>query len=380
MRSSSRYAALIANGRVANHYQPITDLRTGVLLGLEVLGRLQEKDRLLPPGDFLPGMDTAQLEALLFASLPMGLELLAALLADHYGGLFMSFNVSPAVMQRPGFAVRLVDLVNAAGIPPGGVTLEILESDEFRDLDGAQALLAQLTAGGISLALDDVGTGYSSLARMRSLPVDKVKLDQGFVRGLSSRPEKLHFVASLVSLARGLRKTLVVEGVETPEIMQALGVMGVIAAQGYAIARPMPRAALHAWLAGYVPTPIQRGCDTLLSAYANHLAIVEACRALQNAPLPIIWDDRVNDPHACIIGQFFERAGLHDTACGRAHRHFHSIITRYSEDPVAWEAATDRLWRALQQAIREEAAGQAAPGLAQPPPQTAVRLAEPVSQ
>jgi EAL domain-containing protein (putative c-di-GMP-specific phosphodiesterase class I) len=363
MRSSPRFAALIAGGQVVNHYQPITDLRTGALLGLEVLGRLQEAGRLIPPGEFLPGMDTVQLEALLFASLPMGLDLLSSLLAGNArgsgGGLFMSFNVSPAVMLQPGFVARVVTLANQAAIPPGAVTLEILEGDEFGDLDGAQAILAELTAHGISLALDDVGTGYSSLARMRSLPVDKVKLDQGFIRNLSSRPEKLHFVASLVSLARGLRKMLVVEGVETPEIMQALGVLGVHAAQGYAIARPMPRPALLTWLETRVVAPVDRGCDTLLSAYANHLVIVEACRALQNAPLPMIWDPRVNDPHACTIGQFFDRAGLHDTALGRAHQHFHTLITQYMENPTGWESAADRLWRSLQQAIREEAAAAA---------------------
>jgi EAL domain-containing protein (putative c-di-GMP-specific phosphodiesterase class I) len=363
MRSSPRFAALIAGGQVVNHYQPITDLRTGALLGVEVLGRLQEHGRLIPPGEFLPGMDTPELEALLFASMPAGLDLLSRLIAAAPNGtggeLFMSFNVSPAVMLRPAFVARVVALANQAGIPPGGLTLEILEGDEFSDLDGAQTVLAQLTAGGVSLALDDVGTGYSSLARMRALPVDKVKLDQGFVRGLSLRPEKLHFVSSLVSLARGLRKMLVVEGVETPEIMQALGVLGVQAAQGYAIARPMPGAALQHWVDTRVAAPIDRGCDTLLSAYANHLAIVEACRALQNAPLPITWDPRVNDPHACVIGQFFDRAGLQDTSLGRAHRHFHTLITQYVENPRAWEAAADRLWRTLQQAIREEAASAA---------------------
>ena len=192
---------------------------------------------------------------------------------------------------------------------------------------------------------DDVGTGYSSLNRLRELAVDKIKLDQAFVRTLTHQPESLHFVAAMLSLARGLHTMLIVEGVETPGIMQALAVLGVQAAQGYAISRPMSRVALLDWVAAYAPGPACREPRSLLGAYASHLSIVEACRALMNQPLPFAWGDKVSDPHACAIGRYFDEAGLHDTPYGHAHKRFHAVVDRFAHDTAAWECAATDLWR-----------------------------------
>ncbi len=178
----------------------------------------------------------------------------------------------------------------------------MLEDDEFLHLDIAQKQLVRLHEAGLRIALDDVGSGYSSLARMRDLPVDVIKLDQGFVRNLQRQPEHLQFVAAMQSLARGVRADLVVEGVETDIILDALRVMGIGGAQGYAVARPMPEAALIAWLTEYRPCPAGRRPNSLLAAYAAHLGIVEACWALMNQPLRARWSDDVRDPHVCAIG------------------------------------------------------------------------------
>lgn len=158
------------------------------------------------------------------------------------------------------------------------------------------------------------------------------------------------------SLARGLRADLVVEGVETDIILDALRVLGIGAAQGYAIARPMPEAALIAWLRAHTPRPAEGRPNSLLAAYAAHLGIVEACRALMNQPLRACWSEHVCDPHICAIGQFFDANHLHDLEFGLAHKHFHSVIDRYDSNPDAWEAAAADLWRSLQNAIRAETA------------------------
>ena len=365
--SAARHAALLRKGQLLNHYQPVVDLRTGDVLGVEVLGRLQDGVDIIPPGVFLPGLRAQQLEGLLFTSLRQGLDTLAACDVTH-PKLFISFNVSSVVLVRRGFLERLMDVLVAARVAPCRIMLEVLESDEFLSLDTARRVFRSIHATGIGMAIDDLGSGYSSLNRLRDLPVDKIKLDRSFVRELHHRPGDLHFVEAVLSLARGLRKELIVEGVETAGIREALGVLGVAGAQGYEIARPMPTDALLHWLGQHVPRPASREPRTLLGAYAAHLSIVEACRAMINQPLQVSWSDTVEDPHACCIGQFFDRTGLHDSAFGSAHRHFHRVIKRYREEPAAWEAAAAALWRSLQAAIKAEAGSREIEASADPGP------------
>ena len=265
MSDAAHHTCLLARRQVVNHYQPIIDLQTGAMLGVEVLGRLTDGQTIIPPSVFLPSLDTGQLLDLLFVSLARGLEVLAACSATH-PAMFMSFNVSPSAMLRPGFAATLLKSLASERVDPALITLEILEDDEFLSVPAARAVVTELQTAGIRIALDDVGVGYSSLSRLRELSVDKIKLDQTFTRELHRKPEGLHFVSAMQSLARGLHSTLVVEGVETPEIMGALGVLGVQAAQGYGIARPMPQAALLDWLAKHEPHVIERGPRNLLSS------------------------------------------------------------------------------------------------------------------
>ncbi len=354
------YAALVANGQIVNHYQPIVDLRSGAVTGIEVLGRLTDGARIIPPAAFLPALGPTDLEDLLFDSLPKGLAALRACAGTH-PALGISFNVAPSVMVRNGFQDRLLAVASLAGTDPRRITLELLEDDEFLNLDAARAQLARLGEAGFRLALDDVGTGYSSLVRMRELPVHSLKLDQGFVRDLGRHPENLQFVVAMQSLARGLRAELVIEGVETADILDALGVAGIGAAQGYAIARPMPEAALLEWLRAHKPRPAVREPRTLLAAYAAHLGIVEACRTTANQPLRVRWAEDVRDPHACAIGRFFDDHHLHDTEFGLAHKRFHALIDRHQDDPAAWEDAANTLWRTLQAAIRAGAVSDTRP-------------------
>ncbi|WP_226829022.1 EAL domain-containing protein, partial [Acidithiobacillus ferridurans] len=96
--------------------------------------------------------------------------------------------------------------------------------------------------------LDDVGSAYSSLLRLKDLPVDEIKLDQGFIRSLEQRPQDLHFVGAIQDLAAGMGVDLVVEGVETEDILDAIIVTGAQFLQGYAIAKPMPLSELQAFL------------------------------------------------------------------------------------------------------------------------------------
>ena len=344
--------AFFQGGRLVNHYQPIVNLQTGAILGFEILGRLLRGNTIVPPAVFLPNFDEASLEALLFTSVRQSARFAAACDSRH-GAFFLSFNVSPTVMLRDNFVANLLALLRDINLPCRRITLEILENDEFLSLPAARTVLWALHEHGICIALDDVGTGYSSLNRLQELPmVNKIKLDQTFVRGIEVEPSGLHFVVAMLTLARSLRDEMFVEGVETEEILQALTVLGVEGAQGYAIARPLPAGEAVAWLARRHVQAASRIPASLLGAYAAHLTIVEACRALINQPVPFVWTDEARDPHACAIGQYFDAAGLHETAFGLAHKRFHAVMDQYGTRRVEWEDASEDLWRGLHDAIR----------------------------
>jgi len=333
------------------HYQPIVDLRSGEVLGVEALARIADNDRIIFPGEFLPKLSSGARRGMLFAVLAQGLAVLARYNTIR-PDLTLSINVDSSVMLHEDFASRITQTIGIYGVDPQRIELEILEGGEFLCLDTARRQVQELKAQGLSVALDDIGSAYSSLMRLKALPVDAIKLDQAFVRGLTEAPDDLRFVSAVTCLARGLGKRLVVEGVETPEILDAMRVMGVEAAQGYAIARPMSAEKLSEWLAEYVPVPASRKPASLLGAYASHLSVLEACRALLNQPLKSTWLDDATDPHECDIGRYFEENHLHDTPFGIAHKEFHAALPYYESDRGWFNRATAQMQQTLSEAIR----------------------------
>ena len=147
MTDRPRHAGFAATGELVNYYQPIVDLQTGAILGVETLARLLDGQRLIPPIIFLPGLGPDGLEALLFDSIPPALATMTACDAIR-PGLFVSFNVSPCVMLQAGFVPRILRHVAAAQFDPGRITLEILENDEFLSLPAAQHQIAALHESG----------------------------------------------------------------------------------------------------------------------------------------------------------------------------------------------------------------------------------------
>lgn len=350
------HRSLLNRGKLVNHYQPIVGLCSGEVSGVEVLGRLQYGDQTILPGAFLKDFGVPELDTLLFQSLRLGLETLQSCRHSH-PGLTMAFNVSPALLSMRGFSRRVILALHTAGIDPGRITLEILEGDEFTFPTAASAEVEALREAGLSIALDDVGSAYSSLIRLRDLPVDVLKLDQAFVQHLLDKPNDLQFVNSMIVLARGLGKRLVVEGVENDDIVNALQVLGIDGAQGFAIARPMPLEHLAAWLAGHQAKPSERKPNCLLGVYAAHLVIVDTCQGIMRQPSRLTWPATIRDPHACTIGVWFDEMGLHSTPCGLAHKRFHEVITDYEQDPKNWDRIAGQFRDSVQAAIRAEQEG-----------------------
>ena len=349
--AAKSYVRLLWSGGLDLHLQPIVNLRSGEVKGFEALGRLNDAGRLISPYLFLPDFAPADLLELLLQSIDQGLAALATV-SRTYPALNLSLNVDPTMLLDPEFASLF--LARLGPFDPARITIEILESGEFLDAPLAYRQMTALRAAGVGVALDDMGSGYSSLMRLRNLPVDSIKLDQVFVCELHHKPEDLVFVSSLMSMARGLNKRLIVEGVETPAILDALRVLGVELAQGYAIGRPMPVTAIAGWLAAYEPEPATSRPHSLLGTYAAHLCLVEACRALLNQPLRSAWTDGADNPHACLIGQFFDEQDLHDTPMGLAHKHLHGILPNYSDHRAEWDAAAEDFRLELNEAIQRD--------------------------
>jgi EAL domain-containing protein (putative c-di-GMP-specific phosphodiesterase class I) len=344
------YASFVHAETIVPLFQPIENMKTGRVVGFEALAHLKIGDATIVPAIFLPALSQRDLLRLFCTMLGKAIGFLAAF-APRHPTLYVSVNVETSLLLTEGFFEALQCTLDQYGFAGEHLVIELLEGDEIVDFQQMNACLGRIRRLGLAVALDDIGSAYSSLINLRDLPIDIIKLDQSFARGLSKRPEDLHFVLSFLSLARGLDKRLIVEGVETDEIYDALRVLGVEQAQGYAIARPMPQEAVGAWLAGRVAHESDRVPRTLLGAYAAHLLVVETCRVLMNQPLHIAWKDESKNPHSCSIGRYFDRNGLHETEYGNAHKRFHAVMASYETDMTRWEKGADDFRNALQRAI-----------------------------
>lgn len=335
-------------------FQPIVDLQTGRVAGFEVLARLSIGGVVVPPVSFIPHLDAAELLSVFCRMTGMGLDFLRETKGLEAGS-YVSVNVELNVLLLRDFIDIFAHLLDRRDYQ-GGLVLEILEGQRVEDVDAMRAVLARVSMLGVGIALDDIGSAYSSLARIRDLPVDIVKLDQTFARGLERRPEDMMFMMSVAALARGLGKRLVVEGVETEETIDALTILGIELVQGYAIARPLSPAAVASWLADRPALRAHRMPRSLLGAYASHLNVVETCRSLAIQPLEIDWREAAKDWRGCGIGRLFTEKGLHNSRCGRAHAQFHDVLDRYSSDHATWERACAEFRCELVTVISEETA------------------------
>jgi len=228
------------------HYQPVVDTATEMVVGAEALVRWQHPVRgLIPPGDFIPLAEETGL------IVPLGARVLEEALrcaqrwADVEGcesRRWMSINVSAIQLRDPG----LVDIVRGAlersGVDPSRIHLEMTETAMFHNSDDAGDRLRRLADLGVGLAVDDFGTGWSSLGQMRKFPqIDVLKIDRSFVSGLPGQAGDRHVVEAIVALGKAFGATATVaEGVETAEQLQCLREIGCPFAQGYFWSKPVP--------------------------------------------------------------------------------------------------------------------------------------------
>ncbi|WP_231951189.1 EAL domain-containing protein [Acidithiobacillus ferrivorans] len=264
----------LASGAVTLRYQPLVAMATDRVAGLEALTRWHREGREVSPDRFLPSLGVRERQALGRFVLQTALQQLTQW-RDMGLDLFLSVNVTPEELDQPGFADSVFAiLATQPGIPPESLVLEVLEIGEILEQEAALEHLQRLRAAGIKIALDDVGSAYASLLRLKNLPIDEIKIDQGFIRELSNKPQDLIFVESLVNLGLAMGVLITVEGVETEAHIALLREMKINYLQGYAIARPLEAKAVADFVRSFV---LGVGdADTPMLALYQHLGWVRA--------------------------------------------------------------------------------------------------------
>jgi diguanylate cyclase (GGDEF)-like protein len=232
------------------YYQPKVNMQTGAVIGAEALIRWQHPEHgLVPPLEFLPMIEGHAV------SLKLGEWVIDTALKQitswqNIGvNLSISVNISAYQLQQDNFTTRVAALLAAhPNVSPYCLELEILETSALHDISQVSAIINLCHELGVRFALDDYGTGYSSLTHLRRLPAHLIKIDQSFVRDMLEDADDCAIVEGVVGLAKAFRRDVIAEGVETAAHGEALLKLGCELAQGYGIARPMPASDIPKWI------------------------------------------------------------------------------------------------------------------------------------
>jgi diguanylate cyclase (GGDEF)-like protein/PAS domain S-box-containing protein len=237
----ARLARAIDRNEFVLHYQPVVDLSTETMVGVEALVRWNDPEHgLTAPGEFIPlAEETGSI-------LQIGQWVLdnacAQLHEWNTSGLPMAVavNISQRQFADGNFMSELGDVLKRTGLSPAALHLEITETMMMRDHATSEAVLAGLGKLGVGVAIDDFGTGYSSLSQMKRIPANIIKIDRSFVEDCPDDAGSVAIVRAIIAMAHSLKLTVIAEGVETEEQLRLLVAMDCDMAQGYLFSRPLP--------------------------------------------------------------------------------------------------------------------------------------------
>ncbi len=281
--TAQQYRDRLFGGGLEMHVQPVVDLHTGQVVSVEALARLCLRDgRVLPPGVFVPLLSQDDLARLFRLGLDQALRHRQAFVREGID-VRVAVNLPPSCLLLPELPGWVAEAVSRHRMEPSCLSLELLET-QYIDEQVRDAAVEKLVDLGVGIALDDLGSGYSSLMRLASLPLRTVKIDQGLVRRIHHDPARTFAVIDALSgLGRRLGRDVVAEGLETPDMIEAVQLLGVPLGQGYGFARPMPAGQFIAWSKAFVPPrPPDRTVRSMLGAAAydwkyGHHGALEAC-------------------------------------------------------------------------------------------------------
>lgn len=241
LRRSTELSQAIRNGEMVPWYQPIVDVRTRRIVGVEILARWEKPDgTVLSPASFIAEAERSDLIIALTRHLTWKAACELPSLLQDQAGWHVGFNVTQAHLQEAGFITECLSFT--AAFPPGSIslTLELTEREPFGNSEAIRNRLEQLHASGMAIALDDFGTGYSNMEYLNRLPVDIIKLDRVFVSRIGQGAAAEQLLLSLINLARILNLKIVAEGIETEAQADWLREQGVYWLQGFYYSPPVP--------------------------------------------------------------------------------------------------------------------------------------------
>lgn len=231
-------------------YQPRVDTATGRLMCVEALVRWEHpQEGTISPKDFIPlAEDTGLIVQVGEQVLRKACAQRKKWLNDGYGDFRVSINLSPRQFRQVELPEVIADALRETGLPPSLLELEITESAAMQDVNYAILMLRVLKEMGLTIAIDDFGTGYSSLSYLKKFPIDVLKIDQSFIRGIHKDADDAAIVRAIIAMGNSLKLDITAEGVETSEQLLFLEQLKCKEVQGYLIGKPMNAATLEDWM------------------------------------------------------------------------------------------------------------------------------------
>jgi diguanylate cyclase (GGDEF)-like protein/PAS domain S-box-containing protein len=314
---AQEYRNKLFDGGLRMYFQPIINLRTNDVHCLEALTRLVLEDgTLVPASHFLSLLSTEETNALLRAGLDEALSQLNAWNA-HGIRVGVSLNLSPSTLINPDCARWVAAALNRHNMAPDRLTLELLEThsaDEESHRRGIQELLDL----GVGMALDDLGSGHSTLKRLTALPFKTVKIDSQLLRQFTTSPIKtMTFLTTMIQMGQDMGWAMVAEGLEDASLTEAMRILGVPYGQGFHIARPMPPEHVLSWITAAQDSTRQTRITTFAGALAYHWQFTRL-KAPHTGPL-----------NACPLTTFLTKHSSEERAAA-LHRQLHTGPTEPS--------------------------------------------------
>ena len=349
-----RWRAKLATDDLVMHYQPVIDLRQGKPVEVEVLARIREDEGLILPARFLPALRVDDFLILYRQALA---QALAARQEWAARGLSLGIAVnlpSSALLDR-----RYVDSTREAleryPCPADTLVLEILESEWLEESPDAESGLLALKALGVQLAEDDLGSGYSTLSRLRHLSFDRVKIDQTLVSKIARQPLKaLRFINQLTRLGHDLGVKVVVEGLETPGLVEAAMILGADLGQGYALAHPLPLADVADWCENFDTAFGRTVRRTALGALADFILRDEWLRMFKDDVAMV--EQIIHTP--CRVRSYLDTIGAEGTLLDKNYKKVHQAAIQHGPASSGYGAARDAFVQCLiEERIRVEETG-----------------------
>jgi sensor c-di-GMP phosphodiesterase-like protein len=228
-------------GEFVPYYQPLVDLRTGAIIGAEVLMRWRKADgTIIPPATFIPLAESSGLILDMTRALMVAVRDEFSAVLGRRPGVKVAFNLTAGHFENDNIVAEVRDIFAASPIRMSQVVLEVTERQPLEDLLAARRVIAGLQDLGCKVAIDDVGTGHGGLSYMLKLAVNYIKMDKMFVDAIGTERYSATIIETLIDLARNMHMEVIAEGVETFDQIKFLRERGIFLCQGYAFAPPLP--------------------------------------------------------------------------------------------------------------------------------------------